>query len=330
LPIGAGLGSSASFSACAATTILLLHQRILIPPLPAPTRLPHEGNPGHVHISHQGRRAIPSKIAEEVNRWAFVSEKILHGNPSGVDNSVAVFGGALAYTRAGFGTKSGMEAIQGFKSLRFLLTNSKVPRDTKKLVAGVGERKRQEPELINSPLDSIQSISDEARRCLADPELPREQLISALSALIKENHAHLVTMGVSHTSLEAIRAKTESTPYYLSTKLTGAGGGGCAVTLIPDNFQEMVLQDLIAVLNSDNFDTYLTLVGGSGLGILSPYRQRLLPGSRPVTPPETPDGDSKEIYADDSPPEPLSIPFEKAAGGSLADWAEGLGRWLFV
>jgi mevalonate kinase len=114
LPIGAGLGSSASFSACAATTILLLHQRISVPPLPLPTRLPHEGDPGHIHISHQGRRAIVPNVAEEVNRWAFVAEKILHGNPSGVDNSVAVFGGALAYTRAGFGKKSGMDPIQGF------------------------------------------------------------------------------------------------------------------------------------------------------------------------------------------------------------------------
>lgn len=52
-------------------------------------------------------------MAEEVNRWAFVAEKILHGNPSGVDNSVAVYGGALAYTRSGFQRKSGMEAIQG-------------------------------------------------------------------------------------------------------------------------------------------------------------------------------------------------------------------------
>jgi len=117
LPIGAGLGSSASFSACAATTILLLHQRISVPPLPRPTRLPHEGNPGHIHISHQGRRAIAPNVAEEVNRWAFVAEKILHGNPSGVDNSVAVFGGALAYTRAGFGKKSGMDPIQGFVML---------------------------------------------------------------------------------------------------------------------------------------------------------------------------------------------------------------------
>jgi hypothetical protein len=79
------------------------------------------------------------------------------------------------------------------------LTNSKVPRDTKKLVAGVGEKKHQvdlipyylltkifimdhqEPELMKGLLDSIQSISDEARRCLADPELSREQLLSAIS-----------------------------------------------------------------------------------------------------------------------------------------------------
>ena len=93
-------------------------------------------------MSHQGRRAIPSDVAEEVNRWAFVSEKVLHGTPSGVDNSVSVFGGALAYTKSGFaGKKGGMEPIQGFKSLKFMLTDSKVPRDTKALVAGVRTRK---------------------------------------------------------------------------------------------------------------------------------------------------------------------------------------------
>lgn len=107
--------------------------------------------------------------------------------------------------------------------------------------------------MVNGILEAIQSISDEARRALADPELPRDSLLSALSvssaaimsihqfndtfvqtqALINENHAHLVTLGVSHPSLETIRSRT-ATPYGLSTKLTGAGGGGCAVTLIPD------------------------------------------------------------------------------------------------
>lgn len=52
--------------------------------------------------------------------------------------------------------------------------------------------------------------------------------------MISENHKHLVSLGVSHPSLEVIREKTAAPPYNLSTKLTGAGGGGCAVTLIPD------------------------------------------------------------------------------------------------
>ena len=55
-----------------------------------------------------------------------------------------------------------------------------------------------------------------------------------MQSLIKENHAHLVSLGVSHPVLEKIRATTAASPFNLSTKLTGAGGGGCAVTLLPD------------------------------------------------------------------------------------------------
>jgi mevalonate kinase len=142
-----------------------------------------------------------------------------------------------------------------FKSFRFLLTDSRVPRDTKKLVAGVAAKKLavsfivlhvllvpkdliivllQEPAVVEHLLDSIQSISNEARRALGDPELPRDALLSALAALIRENHAHLVALGVSHPVLEAILTQAAAEPYRLSTKLTGAGGGGCAVTLIPD------------------------------------------------------------------------------------------------
>ena len=85
-----------------------------LPPLPPPAREPDTNDPGHIHISHKGRRALPTDIAEEANLWAFVAEKVLHGNPSGVDNSVSVYGGALAYTRPGFSrNKGGMEAIQG-------------------------------------------------------------------------------------------------------------------------------------------------------------------------------------------------------------------------
>lgn len=187
LPIGAGLGSSASFSVCIATALNILHERFALPSVPAPTRRPSvSGDPGHIHVPHGGRRAIPPEIAEEANRWAFIAEKVLHGNPSGVDNSVAVFGGALAYVRPGFGKRSGMEQIQGFRSLRFLLVDSKVPRDTKALVAGVARKKMAEPELVGQLLDAIQTISNEARRALADPEVPRSTLLSGLAVRICE------------------------------------------------------------------------------------------------------------------------------------------------
>lgn len=48
----------------------------------------------------------------------------------------------------------------------------------------------QEPELVNGILKSIQGISDEARRALADPELPRDALISALNVSCTVNSIH--------------------------------------------------------------------------------------------------------------------------------------------
>jgi cystathionine beta-lyase/mevalonate kinase len=313
LPVGAGLGSSASFSVCAATALLILHERISIPNQPPRSRRATISTPAHIHLSHQGRRAIPPAVAEEVNRWAYIAEKVLHGNPSGVDNSVAVFGGALAYTRSGFtigpGAKkdSNMEPIHGFKSLKFLLTNSKVPRDTKQLVAGVGMLKAKEPEYVEGILQAIQVISDEARRALSDPELSRESLTGALSSLIEENHMHLINLGVSHESLEEIRDITASLG--LRTKLTGAGGGGCAVTLIPDEYESDKLQNVIDGLNGSAFDPYLTSVGGSGLGILSPHFRK----------------DEKEKA-----PKSYRDSFENMNIGSLTPWAESQGRWLYV
>ncbi|KAF8146972.1 GHMP kinase [Mycena galopus ATCC 62051] len=220
-----------------------------------------------------------------------------------------------------------MHPVQGF-----LLTNSQVPRDTKQLV-GVGALKANEPELVDGILKSIQSISPEARRALAGPELSRTELLSALSALIRENHEYLVTLGVSHPSLETIRATTVAAPYGVSTKLTGAGGGGCAVTLLPDDFEAEMLDKLIAELEHETFVPYVTSVGGSGLGILSPYTppnlgqasHSVIPSGQ-VTPPETP-GLAPHVDAGDP---LLRLAFEKQTSPELPQWADGLGHWLYV
>lgn len=343
LPVGAGLGSSAAFSTCIATALLLCSNRITLPTPPTPTSTVTS----QVHLSHESQRVVSQVLAEIINQWSFVAEKILHGNPSGVDNSVAVFGGALAYTRAGFTRKEGMEPIRGFKSLKFLLTNSKIPRNTKQLVAGVAQKKLDDPDFLNGILEVIQNITDEAKRALADHELPRDKLLSILSALILENHKHLKNLGVSHSALEKIKDLTAAKPYQLSTKLTGAGGGGCTVTLVPDDFRDQDLQLLMNALICENFQPYLTSVGGSGLGILPPHAchdsKSIVSFPHPpqstgqITPPETPiPGENPEATSilleemDVKFSRSLRPEFETCPVADIPRWIDGLGCWLFA
>lgn len=86
-------------------------------------------------------------------------------------------------------------------------------------------------------------------------------------------------------------------------------------------------------------------MGGSGLGILSPYPEHRTPpsargrGSDPqavpvdgqVTPPETPNPEIAEGAA--SPQagfDPLRPAFETAVTTDLPEWTASLGRWLYV
>ncbi|BEI87502.1 uncharacterized protein CcaverHIS019_0102200 [Cutaneotrichosporon cavernicola] len=238
LPIGAGLGSSAAFSACLASSLLFAH-------------------------AHATAHCAPDPAAIDlVDAWAFLAEKVLHGNPSGIDNAVAVRGGAVAFTRAVNGKQGGLDPMGGFASIRLLLTDTGVPRDTKSLVAGVGAMKLAKPEIVNPILDRIQAISDEASSLLTS-STERAFLIERLGALMRENHTHLRTLGVSHPSLESVVSTTSK--FGLATKLTGAGGGGCAVTLVPDAFDDASLARLTRELEGLGAQPHLTTLGGPGL-----------------------------------------------------------------
>jgi mevalonate kinase len=172
LPIGAGLGSSAALSVCISTALLYLNRHLSIPPSPVQDS---------EEAIHHGRRAIPNDHAKLINAWAYLGEKINHGSPSGVDNACASFGDAIAFQRsATSGVSATMESLHGFQSLRFLLTNTKVPRNTKALVAHVGELKKANPERIEPVFDAIHRVSEEARKALTDAELPRAVQLSVL------------------------------------------------------------------------------------------------------------------------------------------------------
>ncbi|KIK96455.1 hypothetical protein PAXRUDRAFT_138398 [Paxillus rubicundulus Ve08.2h10] len=326
LPVGAGLGSSAAFSVCAATALLLTFGRIShsspsVLPSP-PSSSPSSGSGSSSQA--QATSKLPKALANTVNAYAFLSEKILHGNPSGVDNSVAAYGGGLLYTKAmpSEGKEGGMIGIEGFTSRRFLLTDTRVPRNTKELVANVGKQKADEPEKIGKILNDIRTVVEKASGMLAQSKDEKGDL----AALIDENHKLLGQLQVSHPSLETIRRITGSESYNLATKLTGAGGGGCAVTLVPDDFPSSKLTSLITLLESEKFTsetfvTYFTEVGGPGFGILSPSASSFS---------TTTSSHSPFAAESEEAPDGLVKIFASKSKAELKDWVEGLGGWMYI
>ncbi|KAG6334057.1 hypothetical protein ID866_5031 [Astraeus odoratus] len=318
LPVGAGLGSSASFSVCAATALLLVFGRIHIPSQSSPSSPTLSTDSPSSSEQAPPTLKLPDTLAQYTNRYAFLSEKILHGKPSGVDNSVAVFGGALQYTKD-LGQGGGLEAIEGFRALRFLLTDTRVPRNTRSLVAGVAERLADDPAGVGQVLEQIREIVGRARRVLEKGDGNAE-----LAAHIDENHQRLVDLGVSHSSLEDVRNITRA--YGLATKLTGAGGGGCAVSLLPDSCSEASLEALVAGLRDKGYVPYLTQVGGPGLGILASRATSMLP----ITPPElsTPSAESHNTLDEDG--NALVTVFTQKSKTELSSWIDNLGGWAYA
>lgn len=97
------------------------------------------------------------------------------------------------------------------------------------------------------------------------------------------------------------------------------------------DFEASTLQGLVSALESSNFKSYLTSVGGSGLGILSPYRahRQTQParGRDALGVPDSAIDDAEEtLVANDS----FKEEFKKVDTIEFSQWAEGRGRWLYV
>ncbi|XP_067862140.1 mevalonate kinase isoform X5 [Heptranchias perlo] len=183
LPTGAGLGSSAAYCVCLAAALLTANGTITCP-------VPQEKDTTRWNEDE----------LELINKWAFQGEKLIHGNPSGVDNAVGTWGGVLRY-HAGK-----IDLLSRVPTLRILLTNTKVSRSTKVLVAGVKDKMNKMPNIIKPVLDSIDAISCECERVLAAIASGNavDKHYAILEELIDINKHHLNIIGVGHSSLDRL------------------------------------------------------------------------------------------------------------------------------
>jgi len=234
IPLGAGLGSSAALSVCLAAGLTGVLAQVT------------------------GDKSSPSSLDNrEVCSRAFLSEKILHGTPSGIDNSVSSYGGIIKFVNGV------ITNLPSTRALNVLLVNTNVERNTKDLVAGVRTRLESHPRIIQPVLDSIDAISQEFLSVLESEARDRTR---ELEELIDYNQGLLATLGVSHPALQS--AITICASHGLHGKLTGAGGGGFMFSLVPPSMSEESLARARQQLEAAGFTVLHTQVGGGGVKMM--------------------------------------------------------------
>lgn len=91
------------------------------------------------------------------------------------------------------------------------------------------------------------------------------KIYEEMGALMSINQHLLASLDVSHPRLDEImRILTE---HSLHGKLTGAGGGGYAIALVPPFFDAILLENVQKVLISKGFGVNCVIVGGKGVTI---------------------------------------------------------------
>lgn len=170
----------------------------------------------------------------EINEIAFECEKVAHGTPSGIDNTLATYGTFLLYRRAkNDGTPALMQEIRPPKAIPLVIGMSGKESLTAGTVSGVREAWRRNPELYEHMFREIDRLTLQAVESIEAYDLQR------LGDLMNVCHGFLNALRVSSWELEELIQIARDNGA-IGAKLTGGGGGGSIVALCPDHPERVI------------------------------------------------------------------------------------------
>jgi hydroxymethylglutaryl-CoA reductase len=176
----------------------------------------------------------------DINRIAFSCEKLSHGNPSGVDNTISTFAVPML-----FSNKSGLEVerleLQQMPPL--IVAYSSRGGSTYAQVAGVRARYNAQTEHYSALFDEIDALSLAAAKALTAGDYHE------LGALMNMGHGLLGAIEVSTPELDAMVGLARAAGA-AGAKLTGGGGGGSVVALCPG-----AIQDVLQAYSAAGYET---------------------------------------------------------------------------
>ncbi len=166
---------------------------------------------------------------EQICDLAYKSELIAHGSASGIDNTLATYGKFMLYRK---NDPPFMKEINIRKPIPIVIGLSGVESLTAKMVAGVRSGWEKNNVLYDKIFEEIDDLVMKSVDAINNHDLQR------LGEYMTINQGLLNAMQVSCPELEEIIAISRRNGA-LGAKLTGAGGGGAAIALCPDNFDRV-------------------------------------------------------------------------------------------
>lgn len=160
----------------------------------------------------------------EVSELVYEVEKIHHGTPSGIDNTVIAYERPVFFVRT---AASGPETVAVGAPFKLVIADSGLPSPTKRLVDQVRTGWLRDPARYEEIFGQIGDVVREARRMIEAGD------IDALGPLMDKNQALLVRLGVSSPDLDKL-VKAARAAGAWGAKLSGAGQGGNLLALAGD------------------------------------------------------------------------------------------------
>jgi len=168
----------------------------------------------------------------EVSALVFEVEKIHHGTPSGIDNTVVAYAQPVYFVRG-----HPVERLTVRTSFTLLIGDTGTRGPTRQVVERVRQGWKRSPAHYDALFDQIGDIVTEARRAIKAGD------VDALGPLMDDNHALLIELKVSSAKLNRL-VEAARFAGALGAKLSGAGRGGNMVALVEEPCIEEVAEAL--------------------------------------------------------------------------------------
>lgn len=175
---------------------------------------------------------------EQVNALAYETEKLHHGTPSGIDNTVITYAKPVYFIKQppSPGRRGAGGEVQTFSVARpftLVIADTGVSAPTKESVGDVRKLWQADKNKWEAVFDKVGAIVQAARQAIERGET------TALGSLMDANHALLQEMTVSAPELDRLVLAARGAGA-LGAKLSGGGRGGNLLALVtPENAESV-------------------------------------------------------------------------------------------